>query len=137
MNVFLAVLTVVSTVAALTTVYFARGSVIEARKLRREDDRSARVQRLVKIVDVISELVPASGPWDWQRVRKRVFILLTAVPDLRLPDTHLFATDQPVAMDRVEPPLTELATMIATLATPQIKRGSVFRRSDRAGLNDL
>lgn len=83
-------LTLVSAVAAAVAVYYARETVKETQRLRRED----RLARLAELVAELGELLQNTGPSTpfWTIPRKRFAALLAAVDD-PLPTCYKLATD--------------------------------------------
>src|SRR5581483_7335980 len=73
-DVLLAVLTLVSTIAALFTVVFAGRSVREARRLFDDEHRARQFERIREIRELLER--PASSDWtgigDWRQLRDRV-----------------------------------------------------------------
>lgn len=85
----------VAAVAALVTVMFARLTVGEAAKTRREENAARTFERLVQLAAVIeppSDRI-ATGFGDWQIVQRAVRRLLVTLPDIDLPKTRLIIDD--------------------------------------------
>jgi hypothetical protein len=127
-------LTLVTAIAALLTVYFARAAFVEARELHREQRNWEIVTRLRYLIDVFDELNPPYTDKQWRRTQQRAQPLYESLVDAdNLPwmDQFKNASIDEYSESLVEHVLQELTLAIVKRSlNPRLRGWRARRRND-------